>query len=237
MLEVKILEVSVTQMGFAIVLQPPGKKKVVPIFIGPLETYSISSALENQQSERPMTHDLIKTMLIALDFKVVRVVINNFKNGTFYARLFLSRSMDDTDFIEIDARPSDSIALAVRFNSPIFMEEQVFEKVSVDLDLIKEKKINESTSSYPTENDSFREDYSHDSLDNELIQTILDEFADGGGNKAWRTKDREPSLSDEFKSKKDVLEQMLKAAIAKEAYEEAARIRDEINRIRKKIEK
>ena len=140
MLEVKILEVSVTQMGFAIVLQPPGKKKVVPIFIGPLETYSISSALENQKSERPMTHDLLKTILVSLNYKVYKVVINNFQNGTFFARLFLTGNTDEKDVIEVDARPSDSIALAVRFGAPIFMDEEVYEKVSVDMDLIKEKK-------------------------------------------------------------------------------------------------
>ena len=60
MLEVRIVEVSVTRMGFAIVLKPLTRSRVVPIFIGPLETYSISSALDGQESERPLTHDLMK---------------------------------------------------------------------------------------------------------------------------------------------------------------------------------
>jgi hypothetical protein len=237
MIEVRILEVSITQMGFAIVLQPQGRKKVVPIFIGPLETYSISSALENQKSERPMTHDLIKTIMIALDYKVARVVINNFKNGTFYARLFLTKTTDEADFIEVDARPSDSIALAVRFGAPIFMDDHVFEKVSVDLDLIKEKKINENMQDYISDHENFNDDFQNENLDNELIRTILDEFSGAEPDKTWSIKDKGSFLEDDFKSKKDVLEEMLKVAIKKEEYEEAARLRDEINKIRKKIEK
>jgi len=230
MLEVKILEVSVTQMGFAIILQPPGKSKVVPIFIGPLETYSISSAIENQSSERPMTHDLVKTLLVSLEYKVSHVFINNFKNGTFYARLFICKTSGNNDVIEIDARPSDSVALAVRFNAPIYMDEQIFEKVSVDLDLIKEKKLNEVIENLSTE---IVEDFSSDSLDNELIQTILDEFSEGSSVKTWNPRSKEPLFKEEFKDKQDVLEQMLDAALKKEAYEEAARLRDEIIKIRK----
>lgn len=228
MLEVKILEVSVTQMGFAIVLQPPGRKKVVPIFIGPLETYSISSALEDQKSERPMTHDLVKAILVSLEYRVSRVVINNFKNGTFYARLFISNSIDETDVIEVDARPSDSIALAVRFGASIFMDEDVYDKVSVDIDLIKDKAISDDVPDYAANDEN---------LDNELIQTILDEFSEGSMNKSWGLKNETDPASDDYKSKREVLEEMLKVAVKNEKYEDAAKLRDEITRIRKKIEK
>lgn len=234
MLEVKILEVSVTQMGFAIVLQPHGEKKVVPIFIGPLETYSISSALEGQKSERPMTHDLIKTILISTDYKVSKVVINNFKNGTFYARLFLL-NLTTKDEIEIDARPSDSISLAVRFGAPIYMDELVYEKVSVDIDLIRDKKRDESVGEFfDPENEGLGEAFSDDSIDHELIQSILEDFTESPSSKS-RDQQRKSKLLPEgnetYKSKEEVLQQMLKTAIKHEKYEEAAKLRDEINKL------
>jgi hypothetical protein len=226
MLEVKILEVSVTQMGFAIVLQPMGRSKVVPIFIGPLETYSISSALEGQKSERPMTHDLIKTILVSTNYKIDKVLINDFKKGTFYARLILINELNHKESVELDARPSDSIAMAIRFSAPIFMDEAVYEKVSVDLELIKDKKIKENKRERENESLISEDD---ENLDHELIQTILDEFADD--TPKWNSKQNEQNDQTSYKSKKEVLEQMLQTAIKKEKYEEAANIRDEIKKI------
>jgi bifunctional DNase/RNase len=207
MLEVKILEVSVTQMGFAIVLQPMGRSKVVPIFIGPLETYSISSALEGQKSERPMTHDLIKTILVSTNYKI-------------------DNELNHKESVELDARPSDSIAMAIRFSAPIFMDEAVYEKVSVDLELIKDKKIKENKRERENESLISEDD---ENLDHELIQTILDEFADD--TPKWNSKQNEQNDQTSYKSKKEVLEQMLQTAIKKEKYEEAANIRDEIKKI------
>lgn len=230
MLEIKILEVSVTQMGFAIVLQPPWKKKVVPIFIGPLETYSISSALEGQKNERPMTHDLLKTILVSLNYKINKVLINNFQNGTFFARLFLSGNADEKDEIEVDARPSDSIALAVRFGAPIFIEDEVYEKVAVDMELIKEKKGTDDKAIYSAA-DNVADEFHDETFDNELIQTILEEFNDNSSPKQYSTPKQSRVSQDEFKSKKDVLEEMLKVAVKKEDYEEAAKIRDEIKKV------
>ncbi|MDH4200581.1 MAG: DUF151 domain-containing protein [Spirochaetia bacterium] len=227
MLEIKILEVSVTQMGFAIVLQPPGKKKVVPIFIGPLETYSISSAIEGQKNERPMTHDLIKAILISLDFKIKKVFINSFQNGTFYARLYISANLSDKDEIEVDARPSDSIALAIRFGAPIFIDDEVYDKVAVDMDLIKDKKgdVDEAFSDVHENQEEFQHE---ENMDNELIQTILEEFNESPSLKPYSPARQSKVVADEFKTKKEVLEHMLEAAVKKEDYEEAAKIRDEI---------
>ena len=228
MLEIEIIEVSVTQMGFALMLKPPNKEKVVPVFIGPLETYSISGILEGQKFERPLTHDLTKTMLQNLDQEVRKIVIDDFKEGTFYAKLYLAPAEKEAEAIEIDCRPSDAIALALRFQAPIYMLEHVYDATSIDSNLIKEKtKTNDKS----------------DEKD-EIIQNIIDEFGAPPPppvekpRDTKRTDERHSSHQegDQYLTKEEVLKQMLKAAISKEDYEEAARIRDEISKLRPRNE-
>lgn len=225
MLEIEIIEVSVTQMGFALMLKPPSKEKVVPVFIGPLETYSISGALEGQKLERPLTHDLAKTMLQNLDQEVQKIVIDDFKEGTFYAKLYLAPAEKETEAIEIDCRPSDAIALALRFQAPIYMLEHVYDATSIDTNLIKEK----------TKADDKSDEKG------EIIQNIIDEFGAPPVEKPRnikRTDERRSSdqEGDKYLTKEEVLQQMLKTAISKEDYEEAARIRDEISKLRHRDE-
>ena len=227
MLEIEIIEVSVTQMGFALMLKPPNKEKVVPVFIGPLETYSISGALEGQKCERPLTHDLAKTMLRNLDQEVRKIVIDDFKEGTFYAKLYLAPAEKEAEAIEIDCRPSDAIALALRFQAPIYMLEHVYDATSIDSNLIKEK----------TKADDKSDEKG------EIIQNIIDEFGAPPPpvekpRSTKRTDERHSSdqEGDKYLTKEEVLKQMLKAAISKENYEEAARIRDEISKLRPRDE-
>lgn len=231
MLEIEIIEVSVTQMGFALMLKPPNKEKVVPVFIGPLETYSISGVLEGQKFERPLTHDLAKTMLRNLDQEVKKIVIDDFKEGTFYAKLYLAPAEKEAEAIEIDCRPSDAIALALRFQAPIYMLEHVYDATSIDSNLIKEKtKANDKS----------------DEKD-EIIQNIIDEFGTPPPpplptietpRNTKRTDERHSSdqEGDKYLTKEEVLKQMLKTAISKEDYEEAAHIRDEISKLRPRDE-
>ncbi|MDH5719339.1 MAG: DUF151 domain-containing protein [Spirochaetia bacterium] len=228
MLEVEIVEVSVTQMGFAIMLKTPNKSGVVPIFIGPLETYSISAALEGQKTERPLTHDLIKNLLEVLRVKIDKIVINDFKGGTFYARLhlFIQKEGGQSEVIDIDTRPSDGIAIALRFKAPIFMEEYVYEQTSVDISLIKDKKITKEDDMITVGDEQLEE--SADAQADELIESMLETLKEK--ETLFKT---EGKADDIFKSKKEVLEQMLKVAISKERYEEAANIRDEIKNLRK----
>ncbi|MFN3603649.1 MAG: bifunctional nuclease domain-containing protein [Leptonema sp. (in: bacteria)] len=128
--EVKISDISVTTVGFALIFKPAHfpSKEVVPIFIGPLEAYSISNELQGIKNPRPNTHDLMVKTLHQLGARLLRVIINDIVGNIFYAILVLQ--MEDR-IIEIDARPSDSVALAIRVGCPIFMHKKVFQESAV----------------------------------------------------------------------------------------------------------
>lgn len=130
MLEVIISDVSITNVGFAIFLKPQDSDspKVVPIFIGPLETYSISSALDGVTPPRPNTHDLIVSMLKELELTILHIVINDIIGHIFYARIVLQTP---NGIVELDARPSDSIAVAIRSKCPIYMNEKVYDEAAI----------------------------------------------------------------------------------------------------------
>ncbi len=103
--------------------------RILPIYIGLAEAIAIYSALRGEVPPRPMTHDLLVDVIKRLDAKVERVVIDDLIENTFYARLILKQN-DKT--IEIDARPSDSIAIAVRLACPIFVEDKVLDEAAND---------------------------------------------------------------------------------------------------------
>ena len=95
----------------------------LPVWIGPPEALSIAMALEKVTFKRPMTHDLLFSILGSLDVEIDWVKITDFQEGTYFATMKLNVSGDT---VQIDARPSDAIAMATRANSPIFVEEKVF---------------------------------------------------------------------------------------------------------------
>ncbi|AEA48002.1 bifunctional nuclease family protein [Archaeoglobus veneficus] len=99
--------------------------RILPIYIGISEAMAIHSALKNQTPPRPMTHDLLVEIINRLSARVERVIIDDLIDNTFYARLILSQNDHQ---IEIDARPSDSIAIAVRLAVPIYVEEKVLDE-------------------------------------------------------------------------------------------------------------
>jgi bifunctional DNase/RNase len=98
--------------------------RTVPIVIGPFEAHAIVSALNDDTPPRPMTHDLTRNILTRLGVSIDRVVIDDLWQGTFYAKIYLLHGDEE---IEIDSRPSDAIALALRFRAPIYMSESVLE--------------------------------------------------------------------------------------------------------------
>ncbi|MCX8015433.1 MAG: bifunctional nuclease family protein [candidate division WOR-3 bacterium] len=102
--------------------------KILPIFIGPVEATAIIYALENIKLSRPMTIDLLKLVLEVLEGKVTRIIINALKNDTFYAEIILNIN---GKIFSIDARPSDSVGLAVRTNSPIYVAEEVMDSAGI----------------------------------------------------------------------------------------------------------
>ncbi|MFC1754182.1 bifunctional nuclease family protein [Thermoproteota archaeon] len=109
-----------------IVLKEKSGARMLPIVIGLLEATAIKMELGGVQPPRPMTHDLLKNVFEALGLRLQRVVIDKLEANTFYAKLVVPTN--ETHEKQIDARPSDSIALAVRMKAPIFVEEEVLSK-------------------------------------------------------------------------------------------------------------
>ena len=106
------------------VLLSDGDRKV-SITIGQFEAASISLPLEGTQPDRPNTHDLMKVLLERLDGSLLRVVIDDIWNGTYYAKIYVETNGEE---LEIDSRPSDAIALALRWNAPIYIVDGILER-------------------------------------------------------------------------------------------------------------
>ncbi len=99
-----------------------------PIVIGIFEAVAIDRRIRDRKTPRPMTHDLMASLIQSLGARLERVIISDLKNNTFYAKLVIGR-VASGETMEIDARPSDAIALAVHLDAPIFVEERVIESV------------------------------------------------------------------------------------------------------------
>jgi hypothetical protein len=108
-----------------VVLEDARSDRILPIWIGVFEANAIALTIENIPTPRPMTHDLIKNFLTEFDIAVDRIVVTDVRNNTFYAAIHCRRQ--DQKLI-IDSRPSDAIALALRMDSPIFVEDDVVNK-------------------------------------------------------------------------------------------------------------
>ena len=109
-----------------IVLKEKGGNRVLPIVIGLNETIAIKQKLNGITTPRPLTHDLISSIIATFGIELERVIIDNLIDGTFHAKLYLKT---DGMLKIVDARPSDSIALAIRASASIFVEEQVLNKL------------------------------------------------------------------------------------------------------------
>jgi len=108
-----------------VILKDLEDKNSLPIWIGILEASAIATELEQIVLSRPMTHDLLKNILDTLNIRVDRIVVTDLRDNTFYANIFLQ--IDEKE-IMIDARPSDSLALALRTGAPIWVEKEVIDK-------------------------------------------------------------------------------------------------------------
>jgi bifunctional DNase/RNase len=114
-----------------IVLKEKGGNRLLPIVIGIMEVTAIKMNISGITPPRPMTHDLFYTAIKKLGAKIDRIVITKLEQNTFFAKLILQI---DSRFEEVDARPSDSIALAIRAKAPIFVEDQILNSVSTNLE-------------------------------------------------------------------------------------------------------
>jgi bifunctional DNase/RNase len=108
-----------------VVLEDLNSEKILPIWIGVFEANAIALKIENISTPRPMTHDLIKNFLEKLDISIEKIVVNDVRDNTFYAMIHCRYK---EQAIAIDSRPSDAIALSLRVNAPIFVEDEVVKK-------------------------------------------------------------------------------------------------------------
>ncbi|MBV9269885.1 MAG: bifunctional nuclease family protein [Candidatus Eremiobacteraeota bacterium] len=127
-----------------VILKDMDGKRFLPILIGPFEATAIALALEGAPVPRPLTHDLMRTLLETLDASLEQVVVHDIRESTFFAKLIVRKN---GQLEEIDARPSDGIALALRMKAPIYvsdkivLEESVSESTKEEPDLEKFKKF------------------------------------------------------------------------------------------------
>jgi uncharacterized protein len=140
--EVNSIRVSLTSQQRVVLLKDISAERYLPIWIGQFEAEAITSELQEKRlrKERPMTHDLLKNVIEEMGGKLVHILINDARADVYYARLVVDM---DGNQIEIDSRPSDAIAIAVRAKAPIFVSDAVMQKSAVepeeDVDLMRSR--------------------------------------------------------------------------------------------------
>ena len=203
-LEILGLSSSQSQSGsFALILGEKNGNRRLPIIIGMFEAQSIAIQIEKISPNRPLTHDLFKSFAEHVHVVILEVVISDLKEGVFYSRIVCS---DGATTFDIDARPSDAIAIGLRFGVPIFTVENVLSEAGIILSDLDEG---------DTENDEEDED----DEDDESETTSRPR-----SSKTPEPRDPSGQVSSEELTK------MLTQALEKEDYEKAAKIRDELNK-------
>lgn len=201
-LTIKGISYSQTQSGaYALVLTEMLGSRTLPIIIGAFEAQAITIALEKEiRPPRPLTHDLFKTLCEDFQIRLEKTIIHRLVDGVFFSNLICSK---DGEPQEIDARTSDAIALAVRFNAPIYTTEEILEKAGIILD-------------------------QHHEMDDENMNEEDQEKEEVLDLDPYQELDTKDSTLSTFSLKE--LNQQLSEAIGNEQYELAALIRDEINK-------
>ncbi|MFQ5925238.1 MAG: bifunctional nuclease family protein [Dehalococcoidia bacterium] len=133
MIEMTIDSIRMSLMNYqrVVILKEKDAERYLPIWIGPAEADSIAVKLQDIAVPRPLTHDLLRSVIDALGATITSIIVNDLKNDTFYAKLILQANDEN---MEIDSRPSDAIALAVRAQVPIYTDESVLDKAGILLD-------------------------------------------------------------------------------------------------------
>jgi uncharacterized protein len=198
-LDIVALSHSVTQShNYAVVLGEHEGSRRLPIVIGGFEAQAIAVAMERMTPNRPLTHDLFKNALDTFQIELKEVIINNLLDGIFYARLICVR---DGESVEIDSRTSDALAMAVRYNCPIYTYEFILDAAGVILEDPEDG--TPKASGGESESKKRRK------------------------KSATTTSSKNQGLSS---YSNDDLEEMLEDVLNKEDYEKAAEIRDELNK-------
>lgn len=133
MVEMSIDSIRVSLMNYqrVVILKEKDSDRYLPIWIGPAEADAIAVKLQDIAVPRPLTHDLLRTMIEVLGASVDSIVVSDLQNDTFFAKLILR---SDSQLLEVDCRPSDALALAVRAKVPIYAEDLVLDKAGILLD-------------------------------------------------------------------------------------------------------
>ena len=133
MIEMTIDSIRMSLMNYqrVVILKEKDAERYLPIWIGPSEADSIAVKLQDVAVPRPLTHDLLRSVIDALGASVTSIVVCDLRNDTFYAKIILAFN---GQYLEVDSRPSDAIALAVRAKAPIYAEEAVLDKAGILLD-------------------------------------------------------------------------------------------------------
>jgi len=131
MIEVIIdsIRVSLMSQYRVVILKDTNTDRYLPIWIGPCEADAITIELQEMPPQRPLTHDLLKSVISELGGQVVHIMINELRSDVYYARIVINVNGKQ---VEIDARPSDAIALAVRVKTPIFVADPVMERAAIE---------------------------------------------------------------------------------------------------------
>lgn len=171
-LEILGLSPSQAQQGsFALVLGEEMGNRRLPIIIGVFEAQAIAVQMESIVPNRPMTHDLFKSMAVAMRFTVKEIVISDLREGIFFAQIVCGDSLEN---VEIDARPSDAIAIGLRFGAPIYVAERILDEAGIvnapaDDTIIVDDEIKEEPGQKGNFSDSLRR------LPVERLQKMLEE--------------------------------------------------------------
>ncbi len=139
------IRVSLLTQHRVVVLRETDSKRYLPIWIGPFEADAIAMAIQGHEPQRPLTHDLLKTTIGDMGGNVMHILVSDIKDNTFFARIVIDQHGRT---LEIDARPSDAIALAVRTEVPIYVESHVLDQAGVLFDE-EEEQPQETASTEP----------------------------------------------------------------------------------------
>lgn len=141
------IRVSLMSQLRVVILKDPVSGRYLPIFIGPCEAEAIAVKLQGMSVERPLTHDLLKSVISELGGRVQHIIVNDLRQDTFYAQIVIEQSGQTRS---IDSRPSDAIALSVRLDVPVYVEESVMDRASITPDEEVESETPPPTTITPT---------------------------------------------------------------------------------------
>jgi len=176
MIEMTIDSIRVSLMNYqrVVILKEKMAERYLPIWIGPAEADAIAVKLQSVTVPRPLTHDLLHSIIAALGATINSIIVSDLKNDTFYAKIILNV---DGGQMEVDSRPSDALALAVRAEVPIYAEEAVLDKASILLDKETGKPIPEEREAGGKDKKVSEEEMKRLSAFYDFINTLdLDDF-------------------------------------------------------------